>query len=100
MQTGADIMMLINESACLQYSRTGRPPTQAFLTRESHKILSDYIQNRMPVDIHEAGGDYDRPSSPWYGSRPSENGFTSIKVYTDTGYVSVHVLTDDEAVTA
>lgn len=46
------------------------------------------VQQKMPVDMHEVCGDYDRPSSPWYGSRPMK-GSMAYAVYTSMGQVYV-----------
>lgn len=51
--------------------------------------FKDEVRGRSQIDLHEAGGDYDRPTSPWFGSRPNENSI-AYSVYVDGGhYVSV-----------
>lgn len=47
------------------------------------------VKAKSQIDLHEACGDYDRPTSPWFGSRPNENSI-AYSVYVDAGhYVSV-----------
>ncbi len=57
------------------------------LDERAYERLLAEIKPMMPVDMHEAGGDYDRPSSPWYGSRPGH--FTALAVWTATGTVRI-----------
>ena len=97
--TGRSIIAAINDDAVRTYNESGRVPKEAWITRNTFVILTDYIKSIMHVDIHEAAGDYDRPESPWYGSRPSEGGFQSLTIHVLTGPVNIMVLDDNESAT-
>lgn len=51
--------------------------------------FKDEVKGKSQIDMHEACGDYDRPTSPWYGGRPREDSI-AYSIYVDGGqYVSV-----------
>ena len=67
----------------------GEGVTEIRLNEVTFQRFKDETKARSRIDLHEACGDYDRPSSPWYGSRPDERSI-SYSVYVDPGtYVSV-----------
>jgi hypothetical protein len=58
------------------------------LDARTYERFTMEVQQKVPVDLHEVCGDYDRPSSPWYGSRPMK-GSMAYAVYTSMGQVYV-----------
>jgi len=63
-----------------------RTPREAHVGSRSYAALVEYAKTILALDMHEVCGDYDRPSSPWYGSRPPP---PLLRWYTPTGDVAV-----------
>ncbi len=57
------------------------------LDEKAYQQLMDEIGPTTAIDLHEVCGDYDRPSSPWYGARPGH--FRTVGVWTAPGVVSI-----------
>jgi hypothetical protein len=62
--------------------------TEIRLDARTFERFTMEVNRGAPVDMHEACGDYDRPSSPWYGSRPSKDSI-AYAVHTSMGQVYV-----------
>lgn len=77
----------INDGAS-QAAIRGRTPMTAWVGAEAYAAIKVYVASLTRLDLHEVCGDYDRPSSPWFGSRPQ---FQSIRLVTPGGEVSLQV---------
>lgn len=65
-----------------------RTPRVAWVGADAYAVLMAWAKNMCRLDLHEVCGDYDRPSSPWFGSRPAT---PSLRLSTAGGEVAVMV---------
>ena len=85
--TGSDVGDKINAAAirCAEQMRT---PREAHVGATSYAALMKYVRATLAPDMHEVCGDYDRPSSPWFGSRP---GPPALRWCTPVGDIAIIV---------
>jgi hypothetical protein len=83
--TGSDVGDKINAAAirCAEQMRT---PREAHVGADAYASLMEYANASLGLDMHEVCGDYDRPSSPWFGGRPEP---PALRWYAPGGDVAV-----------
>ncbi len=64
----------------------GGAVTRVELDEAGYRSLYAECASRAALDIHEVCGDYDRPDSPWFGSRPAP---PALAVHTENGLVTI-----------